>query len=187
MAFDVTIREYLQEIDETPLLDWEQEKALAGRIIEHTDPEARDWLIRSNLRLVVNIAKKFSGPGMTLGDLIEEGNLGLLRAVDSFDPEHGVRFCTYASWWIKQSIKRSLLTNAQQIHVPTYMVELVNQWRYSEAQLKSKLGRDPELEEVAKTVGLTVKKQKLSRRSSIQLMQALGVMVMKTVSEWKIQ
>jgi len=105
MAFDVTIKEYLKEIDESPLLTWEEEKYLAELIIEENDPEARDRLVRSNLRLVVNIAKKFPCRGMTLGDLIEEGNLGLLRAVDSFDPEHGVRFSTYASWWIKQSMK----------------------------------------------------------------------------------
>ena len=94
----------MKEIDESPLLTWDQEKELATRIIEDNDPEARDHLVRSNLRLVVNIAKRFSDRTMTLGDLIEEGNLGLLRAVDSFDPEHGVRFSTYAAWWIKQGI-----------------------------------------------------------------------------------
>ena len=106
MAFDITIKEYLKEIDEAPLLSWEEEKALAEAILEDNDPEARDRLVRSNLRLVVNIAKRFSGRGMTLGDLIEEGNLGLLRAVDTFDPEHNVRFSTYSAWWIKQSTDR---------------------------------------------------------------------------------
>jgi RNA polymerase sigma factor (sigma-70 family) len=117
-------------------------------------------MIRSNLRLVVSIAKRYSVRSMTLGDVIEEGNLGLMRAVDSFDPEHGVRFSTYASWWIKQSIKRSLLTNAQPLHIPTYMVELINQWRYASSKLESNLGRRPELEEVAEELKLPLKKAK---------------------------
>jgi RNA polymerase primary sigma factor len=150
----------LKEIDEVPLLTWEQEKLLANRIIEQNDPEARDHMIRSNLRLVVHIAKKFSSRGMLLGDLIEEGNLGLMRAVDSFDPEHGVRFSTYASWWIKQSIKRSLLTNSQPIHIPTYMVELINHWRYTASNLESDLGRAPELEEMAQAMSLPSRKAK---------------------------
>ena len=161
MAFDVTIKEYLKEIDESPLLNWEEEKYLASLIIEEQDPEARDRLVRSNLRLVVNIAKKFPCRGLTLGDLIEEGNLGLLRAVDSFDPEHGVRFSTYSSWWIKQSIKKALLTNTQPIHIPTYMVELVNQWRYTNARLETSLGKSPELEEMAEAMSLSVRKAKV--------------------------
>ena len=160
IAFDATIREYLKEIDHTPLLTWDQEKELAYRIIEDNDPEARDHMIRSNLRLVVSIAKRYSTRSMTLGDVIEEGNLGLMRAVDSFDPEHGVRFSTYASWWIKQSIKRSLLTNAQPLHIPTYMVELINQWRYASSKLESNLGRSPEIEEVAEELKLSLKKAK---------------------------
>lgn len=160
MAFDATIKEYLKEIDESPLLNWEEEKYLATLIIEEQDPEARDRLVRSNLRLVVNIAKKFPCRGLTLGDLIEEGNLGLLRAVDSFDPEHGVRFSTYSSWWIKQSIKKALLTNTQPIHIPTYMVELVNQWRYTAARLETSLGRYPELEEMAEAINLSLRKAK---------------------------
>jgi len=160
MAFDATIREYLKEIDEAPLLSWEQEKQLAGRIIEYNDPEARDWLVRSNLRLVVNIAKKFSGRGQSLGDLIEEGNLGLLRAVDSFDPEHEVRFSTYAAWWIKQSIKRSLLTNSQPIYIPTYLVELISHFRYTTTDLESKLDRHPKLEELAEAMKIPLKRAK---------------------------
>ena len=158
MAFDVTIKEYLKEIDESPLLNWEEEKYLSELIIDQQDPEARDRLVRSNLRLVVNIAKKFPCRGLTLGDLIEEGNLGLLRAVDSFDPEHGVRFSTYASWWIKQSIKKALLTNTGPIHIPTYMVELVNQWRYAAARLETSLGRTPRLLEMAEATNLNLKK-----------------------------
>jgi len=160
MAFDVTIKEYLREIDESPLLSWEEEKELACRVIEDNDPEARERLVSSNLRLVVNIAKRFSGRGMTLGDLIEEGNLGLLRAVDTFDPEHGVRFSTYSAWWIKQAIKRAILANAQPIHIPTYMVELINHWRYTASQLEPGLGRAPTVEEMAKTMKLPLRKAK---------------------------
>lgn len=160
MAFDITIKEYLKEIDEAPLLSWEEEKTLAQAILEHNDPEARDRLVRSNLRLVVNIAKKFSGRGMTLGDLIEEGNLGLLRAVDTFDPEHKVRFSTYAAWWIKQAIKRAILNNAQPIHIPTYMVELINQWRQTYAEMELKLGRTVSLEEMAGAMKVPIRKAK---------------------------
>lgn len=158
MAFDVTIKEYLKEIDEAPLLTWEEEKEYAAGVLEYNDPYARDQLVRSNLRLVVNIAKKFSGRGMTLGDLIEEGNLGLLRAVDTFDPEHGVRFSTYSAWWIKQSIKRAILNNSQPIHIPSYMVELINQWRQVYAEMESKLCRTVSLEEMAGAMKMPIRK-----------------------------
>ncbi|MCE5184813.1 MAG: RNA polymerase sigma factor RpoD/SigA, partial [Planctomycetaceae bacterium] len=143
---------------ESPHLNWDDEKRLAQAVLEHNDPAAREQLVRSNLRLVVNIAKKFSGRGMTLGDLIEEGNLGLMRAVDTFDPEHGVRFSTYSSWWIKQAIKRAILSNAQPIHIPTYMVELINQWRQIYADLESKLGRTVSLEEMAGAMKVPIRK-----------------------------
>lgn len=163
IGFDATIKNYLKEIDSSALLNWEQEQELAKRIIESDDPQAREQMVCSNLRLVVNIAKRFNSPSMTLGDLIEEGNLGLLRAVDSFDPEFGVRFCTYASWWIKQAIRRAMLTNAQPIHIPTYMVELINHWRYVSAELRADLARDPDLSEMAKAMKLTMKKAKAVR------------------------
>ena len=163
MVFDTTIREYLKEINDSPLLSWEEEKELGNLVIEHDDPEARERLVCSNLRLVVSIAKKFSRRGMPLGDLIEEGNIGLIRAVDSFDPEYEVRFSTYAAWWIKQSIKRALLTNSQPIHIPTYMVELINQWRYTRANLENSLSREPELAEMAEAMSLPLKKAKAVR------------------------
>jgi RNA polymerase sigma factor (sigma-70 family) len=158
MDFDVTIKEYLKEIDNAPLLTWDDEKKLAYAVLEENDPCAREQLVRSNLRLVVNIAKRFSGRGMTLGDLIEEGNLGLLRAVDTFDPEHGVRFSTYSAWWIKQSIKRSILNNSQPIHIPTYMVELINQWRQTYAELESRLARTVSPEEMAGAMKVPIRK-----------------------------
>ena len=117
--------------------------------------------MRSNLRLVVNIAKRYTGRGMSLGDLIEEGNLGLIKAVDYFDPDRGTRFSTYAAWWIKQSIKRALLENAQPVHIPTYMVALINQWRRTAAVLENKLGRTPDVQEMANIIQLPLRKAKI--------------------------
>ncbi len=158
IIFDVTLKDYLKEIDEASLLTWESEHELGTRVVEDNDPEARELLVRSNLRLVVNIAKKYGGRGISLGDLIEEGNLGLIRAVDYFDPERGTRFSTYAAWWIKQSIKRALLENVQPIHVPTYMVTLINQWRYTAAEVEARLGRKLGVEEMAELMHLPVRK-----------------------------
>ena len=161
IAFDVTIKEYLKEIDEAPLLTAEQERLLGTLITEKSDPSAREQLVRSNLRLVVNIAKKYGNRGLSLGDLIEEGNLGLIKAVDYFDPKRGTRFSTYAAWWIKQSIKRALLMNTQPVHIPTYMVALINQWRHTAAELELQLGRYPDIEEMADIMHLPLRKAKI--------------------------
>ena len=98
---------------------------------------------------------------MSLGDLIEEGNLGLIKAVDYFDPDRGTRFSTYAAWWIKQSIRRALLENVQPVHIPTYMVALINQWRHIAVELESNLGRKPEVEEMARAMSLPLRKSKI--------------------------
>jgi RNA polymerase primary sigma factor len=142
----------------------DQEQALGKLIVEENDQWAREQLVRSNLRLVVNIAKKYGDRGMSLGDLIEEGNLGLIRAVDYFDPERGVRFSTYAAWWIKQSIKRALLENVQPVHIPTYMVALINQWRHTTSELESTLGRTPSVEEMAEIMQVPIRKAKVIHR-----------------------
>jgi RNA polymerase primary sigma factor len=170
IAFDISLKEYLHDIDRAHLLTAEQEHKLAKRVVDDNDPAARDLLVRSNLRLVVNIAKKYSERGMPFGDLIEEGNLGLIRAVDYFDPERGTRFSTYAAWWIKQSIKRSLLMNIQPLHVPTYMVALINQWRYTYNEVENRFGREPELEEMAEIMQMPVHKAKIIH----QIVKSLG-------------
>jgi len=172
IVFDVTIKEYLKEIDESPLLTLEQERELGRKIIEENDPQAREHLVRSNLRLVVNIAKKYANRGMNLGDLIEEGNLGLIKAVDYYDPERGTRFSTYAAWWIKQSIKRALLANIQPVHIPTYMVALINHWRRMAAELENKLGRPPEIKEMADAMQIPQRKSKIIN----EIVEILGSM-----------
>ena len=149
---------YLDRIKSTPLLTAEQEKHLARRIREHSDPLAREQMVQANLRLVVKIAKEYSNPGMTLGDLVAEGNLGLLRAVEEFDPDAGVRFSTYAAWWIKQAIKRAMINAGQPIHIPAYLVKLIAKWRRAWRQLEGDLGRPPTMQEMARTLKISRKK-----------------------------
>jgi len=155
---------YLREINETPLLSADEELELAGRIAQG-DVMARDQMVRANLRLVVNISRGYTGKGLGLQDLIEEGNLGLLRAVEGFDPSHGTRFSTYASYWIKQSIKRALINSAKTIRIPAYMVELLSKWRRATARLNEELGRTPTNEEVARMLGLPKKKLPIIRKA----------------------
>lgn len=155
---------YLREINETALLTADQEKSLA-RAIGAGDTEARDQMVRANLRLVVNIARGYTGKGLALQDLIEEGNLGLLRAVEGFDPTMNTRFSTYASYWIKQSIKRALVNTAKTIRIPAYMVELLAKWRRATNKLSDELGRPPTHEEVAKLLGLPKKKLAIIKKA----------------------
>jgi RNA polymerase sigma factor (sigma-70 family) len=164
MIFDITLKDYLKEIDEAPLLRAEEEYEYGRRVVDQNDPWAREQLVRSNLRLVVNIAKKYGGRGMGLGDLIEEGNLGLIKAVDYFDPDRGTRFSTYAAWWIKQSIKRALLENVQPVHVPTYMVTLISQWRHTATEVEGRVGRKLTVEEMADLMHLPLRKASVIHR-----------------------
>ncbi len=155
---------YLREINETALLSAQDERELAGKIADG-DVRARDRMVRANLRLVVNIARGYTGKGLGLQDLIEEGNLGLLRAVEGFDPNMGTRFSTYASYWIKQSIKRALINCAKTIRIPAYMVELLSKWRRATARLTEELGRTPTPEEVARVLGLAKKKLPIIKKA----------------------
>jgi RNA polymerase primary sigma factor len=155
---------YLREINEAKLLSAADERELAGRIALG-DARARDRMVRANLRLVVNIARGYTGKGLGLQDLIEEGNLGLLRAVEGFDPSMGTRFSTYASYWIKQSIKRALINSAKTIRIPAYMVELLSKWRRASARLTEELGRTPTPEEITRVLGLPRKKLPIIKKA----------------------
>lgn len=149
---------YLDQIKSTELLTAEQEKQLARRIQEHNDIIAREQMIRANLRLVVKIASEYTGTGMTLADLVAEGNLGLIRAVEEFDPDAGVRFSTYGAWWIKQAIKHALNNTAQSIHVPEYLAKLIGKWRRAASQLAVELGHTPSVDEIGEKLKLSKKK-----------------------------
>jgi RNA polymerase primary sigma factor len=156
---------YLRQIDQVPLLTAEQERSLCWKIIQQNCGKAREHMIRANLRLVVAIAKKFNNRGLPLSDLIEEGNLGLLRAVEAFDPDQGARFSTYASWWIKQAIKRALINAVQPIHIPAYMVELIARWKKTSRELEEQLGRQPSLQELSQAMDLPPRKLRIIRKA----------------------
>lgn len=163
-AVQTPLETYLREINETALLTSNDEQELAIQIGQG-DNAARDRMVRANLRLVVNIARGYTGKGLSLQDLIEEGNLGLLRAVEGFDPAVGTRFSTYASYWIKQSIKRALINSGKTIRIPAYMVELLSKWRRASARLNEELGRTPTPEEVARVLGLPKKKLPIIKKA----------------------
>ncbi len=156
---------YLRQIDQAPLLTADQERELCWLIMHENCPQAREQMIRSNLRLVVNISKRYASRGLPLIDLIEEGNLGLLRAVEAFDPEQGARFSTYASWWIKQSIKRALINSVQPVHIPAYMVELIARWKKTSTDLSDQLGRQATIQELADALEMTTRKVRIIRKA----------------------
>lgn len=164
-AVQTELQLYLREINEIPLLTPEEERFCGWRIVNDSCPEAKDRMIRSNLRLVIAIAKNYANRGLPLLDLIEEGNIGLIRAVEGFDPAQGARFSTYASWWIKQSIKRMLVNAAQPIHIPAYMVDLIGKWRQASARLEEELGRTPTNPEMAEAIGVPERKIHAIRRA----------------------
>ncbi|XBX03877.1 sigma-70 family RNA polymerase sigma factor [Enterocloster clostridioformis] len=151
------IREYLKEIGSIPLLTPEEESDLARRKSEG-DVEAGRRLVEANLRLVVSIAKRYTGRGMSFLDLVQEGNMGLMKAVEKFDYAKGYRLSTYATWWVKQSITRSLADQSRTIRLPVHMVEAVNKIRRAQRSLSVKLGREPSMEEVAEEVNMSEKR-----------------------------
>lgn len=162
---DNSLRLYLREISKTDLLTPEQEVELAARI-KRGDKEARSHMIRANLRLVVKIAQDYSGYGLPLADLISEGNIGLMKAVERFDPNKGGKLSTYGSWWIKQSIKRALANQSKTIRLPVHMVDKIARMRRISAMLAEALGREPTQEELAEELGIPRRKLALLERAA---------------------
>ena len=165
-GMDDPVRMYLKEIGKVPLLTAEQEQELAQRMLEG-DEDAKAQLIEANLRLVVSIAKRYLGRGMQFLDLIQEGNLGLIKAVDKFDHSKGFKFSTYATWWIRQAITRAIADQARTIRIPVHMVETINRLVREQRALIQELGREPTVEEIAERMSLSVEKvreiQKISQ------------------------
>jgi RNA polymerase primary sigma factor len=144
---------YLKEIRRNPLLTKEEEQALARRVqnqdVDHIDAmEAREAMILANLRLVISVAKRYAGRGMVLPDLVEEGNVGLVHAVEKFDPDMDTRFSTYATWWIKQAIRRALMNKVKTVRIPAYLAEELTRWRMFARQFEQEKGREPHEEEL---------------------------------------
>ena len=158
------LQSYLEEINETALLSADQERQLAWRV-QSGDAPARDHLVRANLRLVVNLARAYQGKGLDLADLIAEGNLGLLRAAEAFDPAMQTRFSTYATYWVRQSIRRALIHSGRTVRLPAYMAQLLADWHRASARLYEELGRPPTEEEVAAELGLSPRKLRLVQKA----------------------
>jgi RNA polymerase primary sigma factor len=156
-AREVGLEAYFLDINRHSLLTAAEEKALS-LLVRQGDPEARDKMVRSNLRLVVSIAKHYVERGLPLLDLIEEGNLGLLKAVERFDPAAECRFSTYGTWWIKQSIKRALIDTVKSVRIPSYMVETITKWKKAAADLAIELGRPAQFHEIAERMEIPMEK-----------------------------
>jgi RNA polymerase primary sigma factor len=163
---------YLREVVATPLLSAEEEYELAGRVVEG-DPTARERLVRANLRLVVNIARGHQRRGQAIEDLVSEGNLGLVRAVEGYDRAAGVRFSTYASYWIKQSIRNALMKHGKIVRLPAYMHTLLAKWRRAASALAERLGREPSPEEVGRALGLKARRRRMAQ-SALETAEAAG-------------
>lgn len=156
-ASDDSVRLYLREIGKIPLLNAEEELALAKRVVEG-DKRAKDKMAEANMRLVVSIAKRYSGRGLDFLDLIQEGNTGLLRAVEKFDPDKGFKFSTYATWWIRQAITRAIADQARTIRIPVHMVETINKLLRTQRRMTQELNREPSIEELAKELEMEPEK-----------------------------
>ncbi len=154
---DDSVRLYLREIGKIPLLTIDEENELAKKVVEG-DKKAKDKMVEANMRLVVSIAKRYSGRGLDLLDLIQEGNTGLLRAVEKFDPDKGFKFSTYATWWIRQAITRAIADQARTIRIPVHMVETINKVLRTTRKLTTELNREPTNEEIAKELDMEPEK-----------------------------
>jgi RNA polymerase primary sigma factor len=164
---DGPLATYMREIGDIPLISVDEEKRLA-RKIQKGDDEARGKMIQANLRLVVKIAQDYSGYGLPLVDLISEGNIGLMKAVERFDPERGTKFSTYAAWWIKQGIKRALANQSKTIRLPVHLVDKLARMRRLTAQLTEELGREPTNKELSEELGISVRKIAQMKRVSLR-------------------
>ena len=156
-ASDDSVRLYLREIGKIPLLNAEEELALAQRVVAG-EKKAKDKMAEANMRLVVSIAKRYSGRGLDFLDLIQEGNTGLLRAVEKFDPDKGFKFSTYATWWIRQAITRAIADQARTIRIPVHMVETINKLLRTQRRMTQDLNREPTIEELAKELEMEPEK-----------------------------
>ena len=154
---DDSVRLYLREIGKIPLLNAEEELALAQKVVAG-DKKAKDKMAEANMRLVVSIAKRYSGRGLDFLDLIQEGNTGLLRAVEKFDPDKGFKFSTYATWWIRQAITRAIADQARTIRIPVHMVETINKLLRTQRRMTQELNREPTIEELAKELEMEPEK-----------------------------
>jgi RNA polymerase primary sigma factor len=154
---DDSVRLYLREIGKIPLLTLEEEQSLAQRVVKG-DKKAKDKMVEANMRLVVSIAKRYSGRGLDFLDLIQEGNTGLLRAVEKFDPDKGFKFSTYATWWIRQAITRAIADQARTIRIPVHMVETINKLLRTQRRLTQEMNREPTLDELSKELEMDVEK-----------------------------
>ena len=151
---EAALEAYLHDISKIALLSAKEEKELARRMAEG-DPDARECMIKANLRLVVSIAKNYVNRGLSFADLIAEGNIGLLKAVERFSANANCRFSTYATWWIKQAIRRAITNTVKTVRIPAYMVETIAHWKSAHADLTAKLGRTPTVEEIAREIHLS--------------------------------
>ncbi len=160
---EASLETYLHDISKISLLTADEEKELSRRL-QGGDAEARARMISSNLRLVVSIAKNYVNRGLPFADLIAEGNIGLLKAVERFDPEVGCRFSTYATWWIKQAIRRAITNTVKTVRIPAYMVETIAHWKQAASNLTAQLGHAPSIEEIAEEIDLSPENMTVIKR-----------------------